>query len=84
MFQTFVNSGHSCELKSYTCIRNDKNESHCQEVLHQLPAQLLQDDEGSHMCDISALKQGPHAAAGPGAEPHSDEKHQFYISYFHS
>lgn len=37
------------------------------------PAQLLQDDEGSRMCDTWVSTQGLHAAAGPGAEPRSDD-----------
>lgn len=40
----------------------------------QIPAQLLQDDEGSHMCDTWASTQGPHAAAGPREEPRSEDK----------
>lgn len=43
------------------------------QLLAELPAQLLQGDEGSHMCDTWASGQGPHAAAGPGAEPHSEK-----------
>lgn len=45
------------------------------------PAQLLQDDEGSRMCDTWVSIQGPHAAAAPGAEPRSDDTVRSMISF---